>query len=646
VSESVIPGTYITVRSEGLISAGRIATGIVGVLGTASSGPVGQPVTLGSYGDARNTFGLPDDYAQPQDGSHPLTLTRAIQLLYGNGATSIVAVRVAGPSRASATYGVLDKNGRTVATLTAKTPGTWANDMTLAVDPADADCTVSNEQQSSGFTQLRYGSVLPAPQNRVRITRGATRRVVDLALIYKQVVRNQTITPAAGRYVLPLSGRSLENVPGTNLVRVLDASGGTVRTYGDGAILYGAGAPPKPGEVRIATDTGEMTFEASQVPTATQKVVATFGLGSPAPTSGQVLISTWDGTLTFAPGEAPVAANGDTLSATYSVDRSACVKVTLVSGTTTERYTVPDGRLLAQLVQQSSALVTAAADATNGANAPAQAGATRFGSGSNTAGSNGTDTSAQSWADGLATIENMLINIVVLAGQRSGALGPTLLAHLNTTAETEHERIGVIGAPGETMATFLLNSVVSDRVVVVAPNILDSDGNSLGTGYTAAAVAGLISSLPVQGSLTNQVVNVAGLATKFNRGEEEQLIRANILALVDKEGFRIAKGITTSGEGTAFAAIPTRRIVDYAKYGVRSAANSYLGKLNNDRVRAALKATLDAFLTRMVQSEALTGYQLEVTATRAQEIAGAVQVTMTLQPTFSIEYIQVTMILQ
>ena len=48
----------------------------------------------------------------------------------------------------------------------------------------------------------------------------------------------------------------------------------------------------------------------------------------------------------------------------------------------------------------------------------------------------------------------------------------------------------------------------------------------------------------------------------------------------------------------------------------------------------------------MVQSEALTGYQLEVTATRAQEIAGAVQVTMTLQPTFSIEYIQVTMILK
>jgi hypothetical protein len=58
-----------------------------------------------------------------------------------------------------------------------------------------------------------------------------------------------------------------------------------------------------------------------------------------------------------------------------------------------------------------------------------------------------------------------------------------------------------------------------------------------------------------------------------------------------------------------------------------------------------MKATLDAFLTRMVDSEALVGYQLEVSATRAQEIAGQAIVTMTIQPTFSIDFIMVTMYL-
>ena len=79
---------------------------------------------------------------------------------------------------------------------------------------------------------------------------------------------------------------------------------------------------------------------------------------------------------------------------------------------------------------------------------------------------------------------------------------------------------------------------------------------------------------------------------------------------------------------------------------MRSAANPYIGRLNNTRVRAALKATLDGFLTRMTQDEALTGYELEVTATRAQEIAGEVSVVLTLQPTFSIDFVRVTMILK
>jgi hypothetical protein len=131
-----------------------------------------------------------------------------------------------------------------------------------------------------------------------------------------------------------------------------------------------------------------------------------------------------------------------------------------------------------------------------------------------------------------------------------------------------------------------------------------------------------------------------------NRGQQEQLIERNVLTIVSKEGLRVLKGVTTEGVGEPFSAIPTRRIVDYAKYGVRSAANPYIGRLNNSRVRGALKATLDTFLTGMVQDEALTGYMLDVTATRAQEIAGQVNVVMTLQPTFSIDFIRVVMTLQ
>jgi hypothetical protein len=111
MAEMIIPGTYIDVRAEGLISAGRVATGIVGVVGTASRGPVSEPVTLASFANARDLFGLPDSYTRPEDGSNPLTLVRALEHVYNNGASTVIAVRVAGGSRTNATYAVQNGDG-------------------------------------------------------------------------------------------------------------------------------------------------------------------------------------------------------------------------------------------------------------------------------------------------------------------------------------------------------------------------------------------------------------------------------------------------------------------------------------------------------------------------------------------------------
>ena len=96
---------------------------------------------------------------------------------------------------------------------------------------------------------------------------------------------------------------------------------------------------------------------------------------------------------------------------------------------------------------------------------------------------------------------------------------------------------------------------------------------------------------------------------------------------------------------TAFHQITTRRIVDFAKYGVRSAANPYIGRLNNERVRGAVKSTINSFLQEMVDDEMLISYELEVSATRDEEIKGIARVNIVLRPTFSIDFIKVTMFL-
>jgi hypothetical protein len=644
MAEMIIPGTYIDVRAEGLISAGPIATGIVGILGTAASGPIGVPVTLSGYAAARDMFGAADDVLQPEDGANPLTLTRSLELLYGNGATSVVAVRVAGRTSASASFRVAGAADVTVAALTARTPGSWANNMQVVIEDAPDDARIRGEVHTSGFTRLRYAPVVDSAETQVRLQRGTTRVTRILQVVYKPLVRDELVKPTAGGKFM-LGRTPVEAVPAINEVRVLDTADAVVRSYKDPRIVYGAGGPPAQNDIRVLTDTGEILFEASQLPTAAQKVVATYCAGHAAPASGQLLIAQWDGTLTFAAGEAPVEANGDRLIASYVVDRSASARVSLTAGSAVERYIVPDGRSLAAQINAASALATAAADAANGNKRPAT-GSGYFGTGSNVSGNNGADADADAYAAGLEALSNMLVNIVVLAGQNAAAAGDKLAAHLNSTAETDFERIGVIGAAGSRAADFLGHTMASDRIVLVAPGLKLANGTVLPPAYAAAAVAGLIAALPVQASLTNKPVTIPGLAVAFNRGEQQQLILRNVLTIVSKEGFRVLKSTTTAGLGTPFSNISVRRIVDYAKYGVRSAANSYLGRLNNVRVRGALKATLDAFLTRMVADEALTGYQLEVSATRAQEIAGEVNVVMTLQPTFSIDYIRVTMVLK
>ena len=99
--------------------------GIVGVVGTAASGPVGRPITLGGFSNAREIFGVPDDFDRLEDGTNPLTLVRALEHIYNNGASTVMAVRVAGDDvQSNASYILQDEHGHPVGTLIAQTPGT------------------------------------------------------------------------------------------------------------------------------------------------------------------------------------------------------------------------------------------------------------------------------------------------------------------------------------------------------------------------------------------------------------------------------------------------------------------------------------------------------------------------------------------
>jgi hypothetical protein len=312
---------------------------------------------------------------------------------------------------------------------------------------------------------------------------------------------------------------------------------------------------------------------------------------------------------------------------------------------------VANGNDLVSDINRDSGLVTAVAEA-NAAELPDKF-TDAFDFRGFTGGADGENVSPADYKAGMDLLLNEPAHIIVAAGQSHHAIGADLTAHVKAASSdtNKQERIGIVGsASGDDFDDIRSHNLNSDRIVFVAPGIVTSDAAAgktvtLPGSYTAAAVAGLLASYSPHISLTNKPLPVADLPVYYTNAELTQLVQNRVLAVQRKLGFKLVKGVTTS-TNTAWTQITTRRIVDYAKYGVRSAADPYIGLLNNERVRGALRATINSFLAEMVEDEMLISYDLDVAATRAEERQGIVRVTMVLRPVFSIDYIKVTMFLE
>jgi hypothetical protein len=248
------------------------------------------------------------------------------------------------------------------------------------------------------------------------------------------------------------------------------------------------------------------------------------------------------------------------------------------------------------------------------------------------------------------------VQILVAPGLTT-ALAVSVLPPVVEAAENAHrDIIAVIGADGATADDIDGQADEDipgdDRLIAVAPGYMIFDPNSdpqveiaLPGNYSAGPVAALISSLSPHSSPTNKVLpGVSRLALRFSYAQRMGLVGKRILVLEARSGVRVVRGITTDTGG--FTQITTRRIVDFAKAGIRQVSNPFIGRLNNVRVRAALQSAIDGLLTSMLVDEQLTAYQLEVTATRRDEIEGRAIVNVLLQPTFSIDFVAVTIVLQ
>lgn len=121
----VVPDLYVQIASPQTLALNGVATDRIGIVGTASWGPVNQPVVLGSIADYNAAFG--PIVARQYDLGTPLVCAQQ------QGATSFVGVRVTDGTDVSASYALLYSNSTYPLLLTAVCSGSLGNQISLAL---------------------------------------------------------------------------------------------------------------------------------------------------------------------------------------------------------------------------------------------------------------------------------------------------------------------------------------------------------------------------------------------------------------------------------------------------------------------------------------------------------------------------------
>ena len=126
----VVPDLYVQVVPPQNLVLNGVPTNVVGVVGTASWGPVNQPVVIGTMADYARSFG-PIQSRKFDMGTHVAT---AVQ----QGAQAFRCVRVTNGTDTAANYAVFYSQGGYALLITARYSGSLGNQIVLQIVPGSA----------------------------------------------------------------------------------------------------------------------------------------------------------------------------------------------------------------------------------------------------------------------------------------------------------------------------------------------------------------------------------------------------------------------------------------------------------------------------------------------------------------------------
>jgi hypothetical protein len=220
-----------------------------------------------------------------------------------------------------------------------------------------------------------------------------------------------------------------------------------------------------------------------------------------------------------------------------------------------------------------------------------------------------------------------------------------VVAHCAKMADVARNRIGIgsVTASETARVPAILdhgNDVRSDHFILVAP------------AGTEAALAGLLGRQDYFQSPTfKTVASLDGEPGHYTDAQLEQLITGNVLVVNARRalGNIVVKGVLTSGRQ-----VNVQRTANKCVRDVKAIADKYIGLLNNEGARNALRQQIIALFLQMERDGALVpstdgkdpAFQVTVYSTQADFANGIVRVDIAVRPVRAIDYIYATILVK
>jgi len=262
----------------------------------------------------------------------------------------------------------------------------------------------------------------------------------------------------------------------------------------------------------------------------------------------------------------------------------------------------------------------------------------------------GKDAGATDYADALEALKDEPDVDMVLAAvqdfsdsKKVTQIYSAVISHCNLMSADSKGRIGFGQVPPAATvedSTSMASTLLSDRFVLLAPHAV------------AGAVAGRVGGLDYFQSPTFKTLSgLASLSRALPLEEQGSLLKGYVVPVVDQRGrgVIILRGLTTDGDQ-----ISVRRVADRAVRGVKLLGELFIGRLNSEDGRGALKQKLNEFLVQMEKEGALVpstdgkdpAFKVDVYSSQADFAQGIVRVDIAVRPVRAIDFIYATIFVQ